>query len=86
MVTVHMLVTCNDGKEEEARQKIKELESVQNATRTFGAYNMVVKMESESNKTIRQSMQQIKDISDVNNALTLYTPDIMVNGINPKNT
>ena len=87
MNIAHLLLTCEENKNEILYNKIKNVKSVNQISKTFGAYNMVVKIKAKSNQEIMQSIKQIKNFPEIEFAITLMTPsqhDQMTNKIKVK--
>ena len=57
METAHILVKCDDGKDD-VLDDIKSIKEVRDMKKTFGAYNAVIKIEAESIQKIKKIMAE----------------------------
>jgi len=72
----YVLIKSDLGAEEKVIEELKKLEQVQQVERTFGGYDMVVKMESEHIEKIRETITwNIKKLDKVRSTLTLVKKD-----------
>ena len=66
MSVTHVLLTCENSDEDSICQQIQKMNHVKEVSLTFGAYNMIVKLESDSEKdimeTIRNKIRRLKNI------------------------
>lgn len=66
MSVTHVLLTCENSDEDRICQQIQKMNHVKEVSLTFGAYDMIVKLESDSEKnimeTIRNKIRRLKNI------------------------
>ncbi len=68
----YVLIKSDLGAEENVKEQLEKLEQVQRVERTFGDYDMVVKMESEHIEKIRETITwNIKKLDKIRSTLTL---------------
>ncbi len=73
MQMAHILVKCDDGKEE-VLDDIRSINEVSEMEKTFGAYNAVIKIEAESIQKIKNIMaNKIRNRPGILSTLTLVT-------------
>jgi len=56
MATAYVLINCELGSEEEIIKQLKELEGVTEVHGTFGAYDILSKIESSSVESLRETI------------------------------
>ncbi len=72
MTTAFVLIKSDLGAEQKVIEQLEKLEQVVRIDRTFGDYDMVVKMESEHIEKIRETISRnIKKIDKVRATRTL---------------
>ncbi len=72
MTIAYVLIKSDLGAEQKVIEQLEKLEQVVQIDRTFGDYDMVVKMESEHVEKIRETIaRNIKKIDKVRATLTL---------------
>ena len=72
MAISFVLINCNMGKEKETIENLKQIDDVKNVYGTFGAYDILVKIESDDVKKIRGIItQKIRKIDKISSTLTL---------------
>ena len=72
----YVLIKSDLGSEKKVIEELKKLEQVKRVERTFGGYDMVVKMESEHIEKIRETITwNIKKLDKVRSTLTLVEKD-----------
>ena len=72
MTTAFVLIKSDLGAEQKVIEQLEKLEQVVRIDRTFGDYDMVVKMESEHIEKIRETISRnIKKIDKVRSTRTL---------------
>ena len=66
MVTAYVLINCELGKEEEIIENLKHLDSVKEVHCTFGAYDIIAKVEHTEKEKLREiiiwSIREPKEI------------------------
>jgi len=76
MVTSYVLINSDLGTEKEVMDKLKDLDSVKEVYQTSGVYDVVAKLEAESNKKLRDVIiWQIRKLDNVRAAMTLVETD-----------
>ena len=72
MATAYVLVNCELGSEESIIQQLKNIETVKEVHGTFGAYDILAKLESSTVETLRESITwKIRKIEKIRSTLTL---------------
>ena len=72
MATAYVLVNCELGSEESIIRQLKNIESVKEVHGTFGAYDILAKIESSTVETLRESITwKIRKIEKIRSTLTL---------------
>ena len=72
MATAYVLINCVLGYEKEIIEDLKHLSDVKEVHGTFGAYDILAKVESANVKTLRETiMWKIRKIGRVRSTLTL---------------
>jgi len=72
MATAYVLINCDLGSEEQIIEELKHLSDVKEVHGTFGAYDILAKVESANVKTLRETlMWKIRKIDNVRSTLTL---------------
>ena len=72
MTIAYVLIKSDLGAEQKVIEQLEKLEQVVRIDRTFGDYDMVVKMESENIEKIRETIaRNIKKIDKIRSTLTL---------------
>lgn len=72
MTTAYILIKSDLGAEEQVVDQLKKIEQVLHVERTFGDYDIVVKMESEHIEKIREIISwNIKKMDKIRSTLTL---------------
>ena len=72
MTIAYVLIKSDLGAEQKVIEELEKIEQVLNVDRTFGDYDMVVKMESEHIEKIRETISwNIKKLEKVRSTLTL---------------
>jgi hypothetical protein len=71
--SAYLLITCNVGKRDEVITQIKHLSSIKYIQRTFGAYDIIAKVESTTLDLLQRFItQKIRTLIDVRSAMTLH--------------
>ena len=72
MVTAYILINCELGSEESIIQQLKKLDDVLEVHGTFGAYDILAKIESPTVETLREIITwKIRKIDQIRSTLTL---------------
>ena len=74
MVSAYVLITCDMGAEEDIISQLKTIDGVKEVHGTFGAYDIIVKVESDNIETLRDTITwKIRKIERIRSTLTLMT-------------
>jgi len=72
MTTAYVLINCDLGYEEQIIEELKHLSDVKEVHGTFGAHDILAKVESDQISTLRETiMWEIRKIDKVRSTLTL---------------
>ncbi len=72
MATAYVLINCDLGSEEAVISELKSIEDVKEVHGTFGAYDILAKVESSSVETLRETITwKIRKIQKIRSTLTL---------------
>ena len=72
MATAYVLINCDLGYEEEIIEELKHLSDVKEVHGTFGAYDIIARVESEQTTTLRETIiWKIRKLERVRSTLTL---------------
>jgi len=72
MATAYVLINCELGSEESIIQELKNLDSVIEVHGTFGAYDILAKIESPTVDVLRETITwKIRKIDQIRSTLTL---------------
>ncbi len=72
METAYVLVNCDLGSEEELIEELKHIDSVKEVHGTFGAYDIIAKIESQEREKISETITwKIRKLEHVRSTLTL---------------
>ncbi len=72
MTTAYVLINCDLGYEEQIIEELKHISDVKEAHGTFGAYDILAKVESANVETLRETiMWKIRKIDKVRSTVTL---------------
>jgi len=72
MATAYVLINCELGSEEEIIKQLNELEGVTEVHGTFGAYDILSKIESSTVESLRETITwKIRKIDKIRSTLTL---------------
>ncbi len=71
MVTAHLLVNCDSGSEGSVIDELKKFDSVREVSPVYGAFDLVVKIESPNLQEIGDNI--VKDIRKIKNIITTLT-------------
>ncbi len=76
MATAYVLINCDLGHEGEIIEELKHLSDVKEVHVTFGAYDIIARVESEQTSTLRETiMWKIRKIDRVRTTLTLMATE-----------
>ena len=77
MVSAYVLINCDIGSVEDVISHLKTIDGVKEVHGTFGAYDIIVKIESEDVDKLRDKITwKIRRIERIRSTLTLMTlPD-----------
>ena len=74
MGSAYVLINCDLGYEEEIISKLKNISGVKEAQGTFGAYDILAKIESNELDKLRDTItNKIRNMDRVRSTLTLMT-------------
>ena len=72
MATAYILINCELGSEESIIQQLKNLDGVSEVYGTFGAYDILTKIESPTVEALREIITwKIRRIGQIRSTLTL---------------
>ncbi len=72
MQTAYVLVNCDLGSEDSIIQDLKHIESVKEVHGTFGAYDIIAKVENQDREKLRETIiWNIRKLQHVRSTLTL---------------
>lgn len=72
METAYVLVSCDLGSEKPVIESLKHMDSVKEVCGTFGAYDIVAKVENQNSDNLREIItSNIRKIKHVRSTLTL---------------
>jgi len=76
MTTAYVLINCDLGFDTEILDEIKQLEEVKEAHGIFGAYDIIVKLESVNVENLREVITwKIRKLNRVRSTLTLMATE-----------
>ena len=76
MATAYVLINCELGSEESIIQELKNLDGVIEVHGTFGAYDILAKIESTTVDVLRETITwKIRKIDQIRSTLTLMGID-----------
>jgi len=69
-----MLINCDVGSEEDVISHLKTIDGVKEVHGTFGAYDIIAKIESDNHETLRDTLTwKIRKMERIRSTLTLMT-------------
>lgn len=72
MVTAYVLINCDLGSEEDVIDALKNVEDVKEIHGTFGAYDIIAKVDNNKLDTLRETITwRIRKIDRIRSTLTL---------------
>jgi len=76
MEIAYVLINCDLGFEAEIIDEIKQLEEVKEVHGVFGAYDILIKLESDNKEHLREVITwKIRKLNRVRSTLTLIVPE-----------
>ena len=74
METAFVLLSCDMGSESDVVEKLKNIDSVKQTDETFGAYDIIAKVESSEKQKLKEIINwNIRKIDHVRSTLTLMS-------------
>ena len=72
MAEAYVLINCEIGSEEKVIEELKTIDGVNEVHGTFGAYDILAKVESDQVETLRETITwKIRKIDKIRSTLTL---------------
>lgn len=72
MAEAYVLINCEIGSEEKVIEELKSIDGVKEVHGTFGAYDILAKVESDQVETLRETITwKIRKIDKIRSTLTL---------------
>jgi len=72
MAKAYVLINCELGSEDKIISDLRKLEHIKDAVGTFGAYDIVAKIEAETSEQLRETVTwKIRKMDKVRSTLTL---------------
>ena len=72
MATAYILINCELGSEELIIQQLKNIDDISEVSGTFGAYDVLAKIESPTAETLREIITwKIRKVDQIRSTLTL---------------
>jgi len=72
VATAYILINCELGSEELIIQQLKNIDDISEVSGTFGAYDILAKIESPTVETLREIITwKIRKIAQIRSTLTL---------------
>ena len=72
MAQAYVLINCEIGSEEQVISELKSIDAVKEVHGTFGAYDILAKVESEKVESLRETITwKIRKIDKIRSTLTL---------------
>ena len=72
MAQAYVLVNCDLGAEEDVINELKQLDQVKEVHGTFGAYDIIAKVDADSTDKLREAVTwKIRKMSKIRSTLTL---------------
>ena len=72
MAEAYVLINCEIGSEEKVIEELKTIDGVKEVHGTFGAYDILAKVESDQVETLRETITwKIRKIGKIRSTLTL---------------
>ena len=72
MAKAYVLINCDLGSEDDIVRNIRKLEYVKDVTGTFGAYDIVARVEADTSEQLREAITwKIRKMNKIRSTLTL---------------
>ena len=72
MAEAYVLINCEIGSEEKVIEELKSIDGIKEVHGTFGAYDILAKVESDQVETLRETITwKIRKIDKIRSTLTL---------------
>ena len=72
MAKAYVLINCDLGSEDKIISDLRKLEHIKDAVGTFGAYDIVAKIEAETSEQLRETVTwKIRKMDKIRSTLTL---------------
>jgi DNA-binding Lrp family transcriptional regulator len=72
MQVAHVMIKCDDKNDRIAIDELKSIIEIKHVEETFGPYDAVIRLEAETNSTIKQIIKdKIQNIGGIQSTLTL---------------
>jgi len=75
MHTGFILLNCDLGAEEYILEELKQMPNIKNAHLTFGAYDVIVEVNTENQQAFDKTVAGIRKLSRVESTMTLSVID-----------
>lgn len=77
MPIAYILINCNIGEEESVKDQLRSIEGVKDVHQTFGAYDIVTKVELPTAEKLRDIITwKIRKIQEIRSTLTMMSAEI----------
>ena len=77
MTTAYVLINCDLGYEDKIIEELKHLSDVKEVNGTFGAYDILAKVESVESETLRETITwKIRNLDHVRSTMTLMVIEV----------
>lgn len=74
MQIAHVLIKCDERNDKASVDKLKSIKEIKRIEPTFGPYDAVIRLESESNNAIKYIIQhKIRNVAGIQSILTLVS-------------
>ncbi len=74
LAEAYVLLNCDIGSEGETIEQLQQLDMVKEVHGTFGAYDILAKLESSSNEDLNRTIStKIRKLENVRSSMTLLT-------------
>jgi uncharacterized protein with GYD domain len=75
MVQTYILLSCSVGAEHEALEQLRTLAEVKDAIMTYGDYDIVAKIEADSEQQMDKLISSIRQLQKIRSTVTLHVTD-----------